>query len=77
MIPPLIGVGEFRKMLPNALEQASRRHRAHGADAERSSERCGCCPICHDFVQAEFVQPGGLAACPHCGGLIGALEPLG
>jgi hypothetical protein len=42
-----------------------------------STDGCGCCPICHEFVDAEFTEPGGLAACPRCGGLIDELDPLG
>jgi hypothetical protein len=62
-------------MLPDPEKQAERRSRR--LVPEPSGDGCGCCPVCHEFVYVQFAQPGGLASCPRCGGLIDALDPLG
>lgn len=70
-----LSVAQLAARLPDATRQIERRKHAH-LDSD-SVEGCGCCPICHAFIYAEFTQAGELAACPQCGGLIESLDPLG
>jgi len=76
MMAPLgITQSQLRSMMHDPHEQAERRKQRH--ISEPSTDGCGCCPICHEFVYAQFTQPGNLACCPRCDGLIDALDPLG
>jgi hypothetical protein len=72
---PGITPGQLHDMMLDPQKQVERRK--HRLVAEPSTDGYGCCPICHEFVYAQFTQPGDLASCPRCGGLIDALDPLG
>lgn len=64
---------QLSDMLPDPQKRAERRK--HPLASSPKTDGCGGCPICHEFVYAQFDQPGGMASCPRCGGLIDALDP--
>src|SRR4051794_33849485 len=68
---PGITPGQLQDMMLDPQELAERRRHRHVS--EPSTDGCGCCPICLEFVYARFTQPAGLASCPRCSGLIDAL----
>ena len=70
-----IALTQYFDMLSDPLKLADRRKSR--VASEPANDGCGCCPICRDFVYVAFTQSGKLAACPHCGGLINGLDPLG
>jgi hypothetical protein len=70
-----LSVAELSAALPDASHHLEKRHRS--PLQRRSDDGCGCCPICHAFVHAEFTQAGHLATCPACGGLVDSLDALG
>ena len=72
---PGITPGQLQDMMHDPQKQAERRKPRLAS--KLSTDGCGCCPICHKFVYAQFTQAAGLASCPRCGGLIDFLDPLG
>ena len=49
----------------------------HAPVARDSTDGCGLCPRCGEFVAVEFDRPDGMADCPRCGRAIEDLDPLG
>ena len=72
---PGITPGQLQEMMRDPSQRAGRgKHRLVSGP---SLDGCGCCPVCREFVYAQFSEAGGLASCPRCGAMIDALDPLG
>ena len=47
----------------------------HAPVARGSTDGCGLCPSCGEFVAVEFDRPDGTALCPRCHRAIDDLAP--
>jgi len=64
---------QVSRLIPWPWSRPDRASRALSAGSQRGY---GLCPVCREFVRITRSQPARAAACPACGSLIGAVEPL-